>query len=244
MKEDFLESEGRALAHQIGQLFDSIVMIHEGLDQARSLAAFEEGFAPFRDKLNVVEFFDGDRDMAFSPGIDYLEDRLNLLAPLFDIAPSVEVERRILWNILEQTNVLMGRQPAPPKREKDVQDALEHVLTMPFPETIRETPIVKQTKSYRPDFGVESLKTAIEVKFVDKAADVGKAIGQLYEDMGGYGGSPSWEQFMGVLYMTGPFTSQKRVNAELKKANCPKNWRVCVVAGVGGPPKAKKSAGK
>jgi hypothetical protein len=244
MKEDYLESEGRALAHQIEQLFATIVMIHEGLEQTRSLAAFEEKFAPIRDKLNVVEYFDGDRDMAFSPGIDYLDDQLNLLAPLFDIPPSVEVERRILWNILEQTNVLMARQPTLPKREKDVQDALEHALAMPFPDTIREAGIAKQSKSYHPDFGVESLGTAIEVKFVDKAADVGKAIGQLYEDMGGYAGSPSWVQFMGVLYMTGSFTSQKRVNAELKKANCPKNWKVCVVAGVGGSPKAKKSAQK
>jgi hypothetical protein len=244
MKEDYLESEGRALAHQIEQLFRAIVMIHEGLEQARSLAAFEKGFAPLKKRLHVVEFFDGDRDMAFSPGIDYLDERLDLLAPLFDIAPSVEVERRILWNILEQTNVLMGRQPTPPKREKDVQDALEHMLTMAFPDTIRETPIAKQTKSYRPDFGVESLKTAIEVKFVDKAADIGKTIGQLYEDMGGYAGSSSWEFFMAVVYMTGPFTAQKRIKAELKKANCPKNWKVCVVAGVGGAPKAKKSTSK
>lgn len=244
MKEDYLESEGRALAHQIEQLFRAIVMIHEGLEQARSLAVFEKGFAPLKKKLHVVKFFDGDRDMAFSPGIDYLDEGLNLLAPLFDIAPSVDVERRILWSILEQTGVLMGQQTKPPTREKDVQDALERALILPFPETIRDPGIAKQTKSYHPDFGVQSIKTAIEVKYVAKKSDLGKAMGELYEDMRGYADSPSWEQFMGVIYMTGAFTSQKRVNAELQKVKTPKNWRVCVVVGVGAPAKPKKLVGK
>lgn len=239
MKEDYLESEGRALAHQIEQLFATIVLIHEELDQDRSLTSFSEGFAPLRAQLNVVSFFDHDRDMPYSLGIDYLSDRLDLLAPLFDIAASVDVERRILWTILEQTNVLMANQPAPPKREKDVQDALEIVLMLPFPDLIREAAVPKQSKSYHPDFAVKSLKTAIEVKFDGKKADVGKAIGELYEDMHGYAGDPSYDQFMGVLYMTGAFTSQKRVNAELKEAQCPKSWKVCVVAGVGEPAKSK-----
>lgn len=48
MKADYLESEAGALAHQIEQLFHAMVMIHEGLEQVRSLAAFEKGFSPLR----------------------------------------------------------------------------------------------------------------------------------------------------------------------------------------------------
>lgn len=238
MKEDYVESEGRALAYNIEQLFDTVVMIHEDLNQANSLAAVVNGFAAFRGKLNEVKFFDNDRDMAYSPAIDYLDARLDLLAPLFEIPPSVAVERRIVWNILEQTGVLMAQQAKPPAREKDVQDALERVLILPFPETIRDPKIGKQTKSYHPDFGIESLKTAIEVKYVGKESDVGKSVGELYEDMRGYADSPVWEQFMGIIYMTSAFTSERRVKAELKKVNTPKNWNVCVVVGPGGTAKS------
>lgn len=191
-----------------------------------------------------MKFFDDDPDLAFSPGIDYLEAWLDLLAPLFDITPSVDVERRILWSLLVRTGVLMGYQTKPPTREKDVQDALERALILPFPETIREPAIPKKSKSYHPDFGVQSLKTAIEVKFVAKKADIGKTMGELYEDMRGYADSRAWEQFMGVLYLTGAFTSQERVNAELQKVKTPKNWKVCVVVGAGAPVNPKKPVGK
>lgn len=234
-KEDYLESEGGALALLIERFYRTIVMVHEALGQSASLAALSSGFEPLRPKLGTVTYYDGDLDLPQSAGIEFLEERLITLAPLVAVPKSMAVQRRILWTMLEQTNVLMGQQSVAPAREKDVQDALEKVLILPFPDVIREPGIPKQTKTYHPDFGIQSLKAAIEVKFVGKKEDIGKAIGQLYEDMHGYNDSAAWSMFLGVIYMTGPFLSQKRLTAEARKAGIPKSWRVCVVVGPGAP---------
>lgn len=234
MKDDYLESESKHFASLLVRLFRTIVMIHEALDQRQSLEIFISGFEKLRPTLSTVSFFDGDASMPESAVLDYLAEELTIVGSLLTVQKSATAQWKILWTMLEQTNILIGQQSKQPKREKDVQDVLEKALIIPFPDTIREPSIPKQTKTYRPDFGIQSLRTAIEVKFVAKKGDVGKALGELYEDMHGYAGSPEWSMFMAVIYMTGPFVSKQRVEAEARKAKLPKNWQVCVSVGSGG----------
>lgn len=249
MKDHYLEREGIALAHQINRLYRTIVMIHEALGQSNSLAEFTAAFEPLRPSLSQISYFDDDPDMPESNGIDFLAEQIRTIAPLIVPPKAIDVQRQILWTILEQTNVLLNNLEILPTKEKHIQDALEKVLMLPFPDTICHQPTTKQTKAYHPDFTVQSLDTAIELKFVGKSADVGKTLGALYEDMHAYADSQTWSKVYGVIYMTGPFLSQKRLDAELKKAKAPANWRVCVVVGKHGfteeTPKehgAKKSA--
>jgi hypothetical protein len=94
-------------------------------------------------------------------------------------------------------------------RAKDQQDSLDWVLKLAFPDMIREPSIAKQTKVYKPDFGIASVETAIEVKFLGKGSAVGTVLGQLYEDMRGYNEAPGYTLFLGLIYMTGHLVSQE-----------------------------------
>ena len=115
-----------------------------------------------------------------------------------------------------------------------MQDALQPALRLVFPDVIREPPIPKQTKTYHPDFGIDSIATAVEVKFADDKQKAKSAIGELYEDMKGYAAS-EFTFFIGLVYLTGAYLSQDQVNAEMKKVGTPKNWRVYLVFGDGKP---------
>ncbi|WP_420012934.1 hypothetical protein [Tateyamaria sp.] len=116
-------------------------------------------------------------------------------------------------------------------KEKDVQDVLEIVLRSVFPDLIPYPSTSKQTKTFKPDLGVETAGLAIEVKFARTSQEAKTALGGIYEDMKGYAGDRHWRDFVGVIYMHKPFLSQKQVNAELKKVGCPKNWSVKTVVG-------------
>ena len=111
-----------------------------------------------------------------------------------------------------------------------------------FRDVIREPPIPKQTKTYQPDFGIESIETAVEVKYANDPQKAKSAVGELYEDMRGYADS-EFTLFIGLIYMTAPYLSQEQVDAELQKVGTPKNWRVYLCVGAG-KPKGKGSSAK
>lgn len=227
-----VEQEAEALAYAAAQLRASIIIVMEALDLRSSLAQFIEGYKAHAEKAGVVEFFDGDDDLPYNEALSFLQDQLSLLAPLVEAPSGEESQVLILRNILQQSDWLIHQSGKPPKKEKDVQDALQTPLRLAFPDCTRQVSIVQVSKAYEPDFGIESIRTAIEVKYVNDDPHVGIAIGQLYEDMKGYAGAPQWAHFEALIYQTAPFTTQMFVDAELKKVGAPKDWVVHVVTGV------------
>lgn len=231
--EEQMEEATKAFRHALDQLVAAVVIVLERLELTKSLDDFLELYEPYREKAGFVEYFDGDSDMPFSEALQVLEEQLSLLSPLFEVPTEETAKIGVLTNILEQTDLLIHTFGIKPSCEKHVQDALHPVLRLSFPDCVRETSVAQTTKIYKPDFGITSLATAIEAKFIDAKGDVGKVLGGLYEDMQGYAGSPHWLRFHGLIYQTEPFTTQQIVDAEGAAVGVPRNWKLHVVTGPG-----------
>jgi hypothetical protein len=109
-------------------------------------------------------------------------------------------------------------------------DLLIHV----YPETVREVPIAKQSKVYKPDIGIPPLRAAIEYKFAASEQEVKTALGGIYQDVFGYSGSKDWIVFFAVIYMTEPFLTQAQVEAEFRISKVDRSWKPLLVVGKGG----------
>lgn len=228
-RDDILEEFDGNLHELTLRAFAATKLAFESFELDHSRRDLEKGFKPFADKLSKVEYFD-EYIGAHNPAVDYLHSQLNLIAPLVEVPSQTREQRLILKRMLRQIPHYIEQQGALPNREKNVQDSLHGVLRLAFPDVIRETAAAKQTKTYHPDFGIDSIETAVEVKFVASKGKAPTAIGSLYEDMLGYADS-DFSLFLGLVYMTGNFLTQEQVDAELKKANAPKNWKVFLVVG-------------
>lgn len=235
MKDQYLESEARALSLLLERLYRTILIIYETLDLRSGEIVFTSKFNDMRPNLGTVTYYDDDPDLPESLALNFLAEQVRTFSPLFHATKVVDAQRQILWAILEQTHVLVESLDIKPTKEHDIQKALEKVLKVAFPDSICHYPGALQSKVYRPDFVIESLDIAVELKFVAKEGDIGKIIGSIYEDMLAYADNPSWSKVYGVVFMTGPFLSQRRLEAELKKVKAPSSWKVCAVVGSPGP---------
>jgi len=231
--EEYGEEQRASLETKLRRLYKTLIMLHEELKQKHCLRTFVADFDKISQNLNRVTYYDGDVDCPESEGLYFLGEQIRLLAPLFSTHKEIDVQREVLWTMLQQFGVYVETCNERPKKEKDVQVLMRRVLTLSFPDAYCEPIISKPSKAYKPDFGVPSLEAAIEVKFVKDPSGIGKAIGELHEDMGGYENLDPWSQFYGVIYMTGAFFSQKRLEAEMVGSGIKKNWKVCVVEGPG-----------
>ncbi len=211
-------------------LLELIGLNETQIDFDKQLAGIEE--ADFTKVIYFDEYIG-----AHNAVVDIVSRRLDRIGPLLEIPANVETERRMLGRMLHQIPHYLDSMKNVPTREKDVQDALHPALRLAFPDVIREPVIPKQTKTYKPDFGIDSIATAVEVKFADDKVKATSAIGQLYEDMKGYAAS-EFTLFIGLVYLTGAYLSQEQVEAELKRVGTPKDWCVAVVVG-GGTTKSK-----
>lgn len=231
VREEVLEQASAALKASTTRALAAIRIVFELLHLKESLKALEGDFGLLVDTLGVVNYYD-QYSGPYNDAVDLLSSRLDLLATLVETPSEVREQRRILTRMLRQLPYFIEGTGKLPKREKDVQDHLHMVIRMAFPDVIREVPIPKQTKTYYPDFGVASVDSAIEVKFVGEPSKAALAIGSLYEDMKGYAAS-GFSYFIGLVYMTGNYLTQDQVNAELGKVGTPKSWKVYLVVGQG-----------
>jgi hypothetical protein len=243
--EDYLQDMAAQLEEMSRKAIDALRILLEllGLDATR--IDFDEQIAAFgAADFTKVAYFD-EYYGANNVVVDAVSRRLDCIAPLLEIPSDVSIERAVLGRMLRQTAHYLDTIEEVPTREKDVQDSLQPALRLAFPDVIREPSIPKQTKTYRPDFGIDSIATAVEVKFADDNQKAKSAIGELYEDMEGYAAS-EFTFFIGLVYLTGAYLSQDQVDAEMKKVDTPKNWRIHLVVGdgklksKGGPTKPAK----
>jgi hypothetical protein len=240
--DEYLNDMAEHLAALSKNAVDSLRILLELLGLKGTLINFENRVAQFEEAdFQKVGYFD-EYFGANNVVVDEVRRRLDRIAPLLKIPADMETERRVLARMLRQTAHYLDEIGNVPTREKDIQDALLPTLRLAFPDVIRETPIAKQTKTYHPDFGIESIAAAVEVKFVENKSKAKLALGQLYEDMKGYAAS-EFTHFVGLVYMTGAYLSQDQVDAEMKKVGTPKNWHIQLVFG-SGTTKSKHSQAK
>ena len=241
-RDEYLQDVGTRLEELVQRALVSTTVALEMTGLTQSLRLFLDEITKLAPAdYHKVEYFD-EYYGANNPVVNRLNHALDAIAPMFEIWGESTVQYNVLMRMLRQSAHYIETVGNQTDREKDVQDALEPPLRLAFPDVIRGPSTAQQTKVYHPDFGIESISTAIEVKFVagkDKAAI---AIGAIYEDMKGYAGS-SFKEFVALIFMTGAWLTEEMLAAEWNKVGSPKNWRAIIVVGrgrVASPASAKK----
>lgn len=148
---------------------------------------------------------------------------------------------RVFETILQNTPKIIERDGLVPSSEAKVREAVLGILQLAFRDVVREVPIPKSIKTYRPDIGVPSLMAAAEYKFIDSREEAKVALEGIYADMRGYAGHHAWRSFYAVLYMTENFYNQADVDHEFRLVKADLNWTPLVMVGPGSR-KAKGAA--
>jgi hypothetical protein len=215
-------------------LFVRIVAALAALNLNESCLDFRSGFNELGD-LSKISFTQDD-SLVYSPAIEFCRDYVDVIEAA--IGAQIDVgqtrERSRLENILAATAFVIREQNLNPSNESEVRRAMRVILKSVFPDTVSEMPISKVMKVYKPDFGVPSLRAAIEYKFCDSESEVGRAIGGIYEDVLGYAGSHEWEWFYAVFYLTDSFATPEHIAEDFRLGDVAKHWKPIVVVGRGG----------
>lgn len=238
-KNDYYDEEhemtGQELEWRLERTYIGLSLLIEHLGFTQLLIQFQSGFKKFEGKLSEVEMAPYVGDF-YSEAHSYLRKYLFSLSALLgaDLEEQQQEERKsTLEGILINTPKIIFDRGIEPKNEAEVRKSVFDLLIHVFPDTVRETPIIQNTKTYKPDIGVKSLSTAIEYKFADSAEEVKKAVGGLYEDMRGYSGSKDWTNFYAIIYMTDAFFTQQQIMSEFKHTSADENWKPLLVVGKG-----------
>ncbi len=144
--------------------------------------------------------------------------------------------RDVLKQLLRSTARYLFLRKAEPTSESGLQKKIYPLLRAAFPDTTREVSVPHVAKTYKADFGVPSLNTLVEYKYCNSRSDWPKALDEVYADMKGYSGTPQWNHFYVVFYLTDRFTTQEEVDAEFL-ATASQAWTPMVV--FGGPSAAE-----
>ena len=100
-----------------------------------------------------------------------------------------------------------------PKSEKEVQDAIENILNALGVEFTRERDVTSVVeKYYKPDFVIESLDLAIEIKLANVGNGVAKIQEDLNADISGY--RTKWKNLLFVIYDLGVITDPYKFQAD------------------------------
>jgi len=230
-RDEILEEQAERLRSATHDALISLRIAYDLLRLTTSRNELDQEYEAVRNELGVIKYFDEFMG-PYNVAIDLLSARLRALIPLIEVPSDTKNQRTTLSLMLRQIGKYFEETNYFPKKEKDVQDRLHQVLRLPFPDIVREPAAPKQSKAYHPDFGIASIATGIEVKFVYDAKKAASTLGSLYEDMKGYESS-KYSHFSALIYMTGNFLTQEAVNAELQTVDAPVNWEVQVAVGPG-----------
>lgn len=148
-----------------------------------------------------------------------------------DQQPSSDERLRRLEGLLRKTAVLLRRRGRVPTREKDIQDIMSDYLSAVYDDYTEAISIPGNLKSFRPDGGIRSLKTAIEFKFASSENELKVALSGIFEDMAGYSGSLDWTNFFAVIYMTEAFKAEDSVHGEICRAGKDSIWKAILITG-------------
>lgn len=232
------------------RLVDSLELIklkiefaHEFLGLPKMADRLKAELEKYNGKFGDLEFIPF-VDVFFSPVKRILMRHLNALTSHIKIENEIDYEntnsKMLLEQILRGTPKMLFDRNIEPTNEAEVRNEVYKILIHVFPDTVREIPIAKVSKTYKPDIGVKRLKSAIEYKYVNSEKEAKTAIGGIFEDIQGYEGSEDWTTFYAVIYMTDNFLTQDQVEAEFKLSKVPHHWKPIVVFGKGNRETRKK----
>ena len=244
--EDGAEYYEDLLRYKLDGLLIDISFVLELLGLQSLLSQFKEEIQGYKEKNkgklhNLAPGVFGDLTYPAIGLINRYITAISLTADVPDDEDSIEKQRSHLERILVSTPKIIHDREIKPQSEADVRKAVYDILIHIFPDTVREVPIAKVSKTYKPDIGIKSLKTAVEYKFADSKEEVKRCIGGVYEDIKGYEGSEDWKFFYAVIYMTDAFFTQAQINEEFKMSGVEHNWKPILVVGRGERKKAGKS---
>lgn len=221
-----------------------ILFALEYLGLTKMIETFEKDFSKYEKDLTALESAPY-IDVLFSPALGFLHHYLSAITSFIDSSENKELQlknsRDQLERILRNTPKILADHNINPEDEKTVRLSVYKMLTHIFADTVREVPIPKISKTYKPDIGIIQLKSAIEYKFAASEQDVKNAIGGIFEDTKGYENSSDWTTFYAVIYMTGHFFTQEQIIAEFKTAKVSENWKPILVVGSGSKRQKKKT---
>ena len=204
---------------------------------------FEKEISEHEKKITHLELFS--EDYFYSPLLSIIEEYFLSITSFTEVKEEIELKKRyhieILERILRGTGKLIADKNIEPKNEKEVRLEVYNTLVHVFPDTVREIPISKVTKTYKPDIGIKSLQAAIEYKFVDNLNEAKNCVGEIFEDVKGYEGSADWVVFYAVIYMTDNFFTSDQIEAEFSLSGVDKKWKPMLVIGKGQRTKKEKS---
>lgn len=217
-------------------IYLKIDFAHEFLGLTKMSDKLNAELEKYKGKFGELEFISF-IDVFYSPVQWIFQRHLSALTSHVKIQSESEYEntnsKMILEQILRGIPKMLSDRNVEPSNEAEVRSEVYKMLIHVFPDTVREIPIAKVSKTYKPDIGIRRLKSAIEYKFVDSKNEAKVAIGGIFEDIQGYEGSEDWTTFYAVIYMTDYFMTQDQVEAEFVLSKVPHHWKPLVVFGKG-----------
>lgn len=139
---------------------------------------------------------------------------------------------KLLKRILKNTAKILSDQKVYPKSESEIQKTIHNYLVNIFPDIKREVSIGKVLKTFKPDFGIPSLKKVSEYKFVKSKEEANKVIGGIYEGCLGYSGRNDWNRFFAIIFMNDFDNTNEQIEEEIKMSNDPDNWEFILTIGL------------
>ncbi len=228
------------LKSHIQSIYISLLALYESLNFSECLEQLKKEYHCHDGKLTNLSLLPCVGEL-YSEVVQLLQRHYRVISVLLgeekklDDIDDLKWPERILMlkRILTNTPKIIYDRKIKPKNEAQVRKAVFDILVHVFPDTVREMSISQVTKTYKPDMGIPSIKTAIEYKFADNENEVKKSVGALYEDMHGYAGSEDWKRFYSVIYMTDAYFTQEQIMEEFSRTKSYKNWEPILVHGKG-----------
>ena len=213
-----------------------ILFAYEYLGLNKLISEFENDLKPHEGNWKQLEYL-GYVDVFHSPVLGTLFKHFKTIVSQIDSPNDTEFENTnskiLLEQILKGTAKILTDHKIEPANEAEVRREVYNVLIHVFPDTVREIPIAKVSKTYKPDIGIKRIKSAIEYKFADSMEETKKVLGGIFEDIQGYEGSADWTTFYAVIYMTDNYLTEFQIKEEFKLSKVPHNWIPIIVYGKG-----------
>lgn len=222
------------LAHLIQQIHERIAIAVEYCELPDALSRLNRRFNAREGKHSELSYAPYS-DTLYSPMLNELEMAYNAFAASIGKGASISLERdrQLLRQVLLGTPKLITDRGVLPSNEAQVRKEIYGMLLHIFPDTVREMPIPKVAKTYKPDIGIRHIQTAIEYKFADSAEELKTSLDGIYADTIGYEGTKDWTRFIAVIYCTDVFMTEPQLREELASAKMPESWEVFLVTGRG-----------
>jgi hypothetical protein len=207
----------------------------EYLGLKSELHQLREEFSQLRGGRRHLIEYDSRLRIFTCPALTCIADRIGAILAVHGISDGGALHPTPSWRhleyILQSTPCILRDRGITPTRESDITPVMRETFSYVFPDATGEFTIPGPVKSFRPDAGIPSLKTAIEFKFVASMADARRCVDGIFADALGYSGSADWCRCICVIYQSEAFITQARVDAMCEAKGVGKGWRVMVVTG-------------